>query len=99
MFKAFLTDKFAEQIERLTKKDAALKKRLYDQITEMEKEQQYSQVSLKGVLRGKWKMRVGDYRILYAYCQDCKLHKNQSFNGCSGCGTKGDNALRVFTYR
>ncbi len=59
-------------------------------------EQPHSQIGYLGDLKGKWKMRVNDYRLIYAYCQDCKKYKHQSLNSCYGCGTKGDDALIFF---
>jgi mRNA-degrading endonuclease RelE of RelBE toxin-antitoxin system len=96
VFISFFSDKFREPLKKLTKKDEHLKKRLLDQIMEMEKEPPFSQVSLIGDFTGKWKMRVGDYRLLYAYCQDCKKHKHQSYNNCLDCNTKKDNTLIFF---
>lgn len=96
MFTSFFTDKFREQLKKLTKKDENLKQRLLKQIKEMEISQPYSQESLTGDFLGKWKMRVGNYRLLYVYCIDCKKHKHQSRNDCFNCGEKGDDALIFF---
>jgi mRNA-degrading endonuclease RelE of RelBE toxin-antitoxin system len=96
LFIPFFGDDFKKHLDKLTKKDGTLKNRLLERIGEMSKEQPQSQIGYVGELKGKWKMRVGDYRLIYAYCQDCKKHKHQNHNMCYGCSTKADNALIFF---
>jgi mRNA-degrading endonuclease RelE of RelBE toxin-antitoxin system len=96
LFTPFFGDDFKKHLDKLTKKDGNLKKRLLERINEMSAEKPLSQIGYIGELKGKWKMRVGDYRLIYAYCDDCKKHKHQFLNSCYGCGAKEDNALIFF---
>jgi len=96
LFKAFFVDDFKKHLDKLTKKDAQLKARLHQRIEEMEMEQPHSQIGYVADLKGKWKMRVGDYRLIYAYCTDCQKQNFQRFNNCLECGSKGDDALIFF---
>jgi len=96
LFDVFITEKFEEQFKKLTKKDATLKKRLSEKIAEMKKEKPSSQVGIVADFRGKCKMRMERYRLLYAYCQDCREYKHQAYNKCVGCETKDNNALVFF---
>jgi len=97
LFVQFFTDDFKEQLRKLVKKDKILEKRLLTQIQDMAKERPVNQQSLSGALRGKWKMRVGDYRMLYVYCVDCKKCGHQIYNRCVDCETNnGDDVLRFF---
>lgn len=49
-----------------------------------------------GDLKGKWKMKVGDYRLLYAYCRDCKVKHYEEFNQCFNCKSKNNNSVVYF---
>lgn len=73
-----------------------LKNRLLERIKEMTIEQPHSQIGYIGDLKGKWKMRVGDYRLIYAYCKDCQTNNYQKYNLCLECSIKGDDALIFF---
>jgi mRNA-degrading endonuclease RelE of RelBE toxin-antitoxin system len=87
---------FKKHLDKLTKKDAQLRERLLEKIKEMTIEQPHAQIGLVADLKGKWKMRVGDYRLIYAYCIDCHNQSYQRLNQCLECGSKGDDALIFF---
>ncbi len=96
MFTAFFSDDFQKHLEKLTKRDGALKKRLLQRIQEMTTEKPASQIGYIGDLKGKWKMRVGDYRLIYAYCEDCRKYKHEILNECYRCFEKDDTNLVFF---
>lgn len=96
MFTAFFTDAFKKHLEKLTKKDALLKSRLLEQVNELTTEHPFSQIGYVGDLQGKWKMRVNDYRLIYAYCMDCKKYNYHNLNNCYQCNLKDDNSIIFF---
>jgi addiction module RelE/StbE family toxin len=96
LFTPFFVDGFKKQLDKLTKKDTQLRARLIERINEMSSEQPHSQIALVGDLQGKWKMRVGDYRLIYAYCEDCQTLEYEKLNNCLECDSKGDDALIFF---
>ena len=80
----------------MTKKDGVLKGRLKARIDEMKADKPINDIEYIGDLKGKWKARVGDYRMPYAYCEDCKLEHYERFNECFGCGSKSNNTIVFF---
>lgn len=96
MYDAYFSDDFNEHFKKLTKKDAALRERLKEKIEEMKLEKPRNSIEYIADLKGKWKMRVGDYRMLYAYCEDCKLKRYERLNQCHDCQAKDNNAIVFF---
>jgi mRNA-degrading endonuclease RelE of RelBE toxin-antitoxin system len=96
LYNAFFSDDFADHFRKLTKKDGVLKERLQSKIEEMKIEKPRNPIEYIADLKGKWKMRVGDYRMLYAYCEDCKQKRYERFNQCFDCDTKNDSPIVFF---
>jgi len=96
LFTSVVSDHFKKHFDKLTKKDNMLKKRLTDKIKEMCIAKPEGQTELVGILKGKYRIRVGDYRLIYAYCEDCKKHNYQIYNKCYECSTKSDDTLVLF---
>jgi mRNA-degrading endonuclease RelE of RelBE toxin-antitoxin system len=96
LYIAKFSDDFNEHFKKLTKKDGVLKERLKSKIEEMKAEKPIDAIEYIGDLKGKWKVRVGDYRMPYAYCEDCKLKHYERFNECFGCDSKSSNTVVFF---
>ena len=96
MYDAYFSDDFADHFRKLTKKDGNLKERLQSKIEEMKTEKPRNPLEFVADLKGKWKIRVGDYRILYAYCEDCQQKGYERLNQCLDCGAKSDNSVVFF---
>jgi mRNA-degrading endonuclease RelE of RelBE toxin-antitoxin system len=96
LFTVFFSDDFKKHFEKLTKKDVSLKNRLRECIDEMAVKKPYSQIGYSGDLNGKWKMRVGDYRLIYVYCEDCRRCCHQVFNDCYRCCDRSGDVLIFF---
>jgi mRNA-degrading endonuclease RelE of RelBE toxin-antitoxin system len=47
-------------------------------------------------LRGKRSIRKGDYRIIFAICQECKKLHEDRINNCYGCKRYGTNNVMIF---
>ena len=96
MYDAFFSDDFVDHFKKLTKKDETLKERLQSRIEEMKTEKPRNPIEYVADLKGKWKMRVGDYRMIYAYCEDCKQKRHERLNQCLDCSAKNDNVIVFF---
>jgi mRNA-degrading endonuclease RelE of RelBE toxin-antitoxin system len=95
LYEAHFSDDFNEHFKKLTKKDAALRERLKKRIGEMKIDKPRNLEYLHD-LKGKWKEHIGDYRMPYAYCEDCKQKGYERLNQCLDCGSKNSNSLVFF---
>lgn len=96
MYVPFFSDDFKKHLEKLTKRDIVLKKRVADQIEEMKNDPFRNSIELDYELKGKRRIRVGDYRLIYAVCIDCRKKGYTKFNQCYECESKNDNAIVFF---
>lgn len=96
MFVQFRSELFVKNFNKLTKKDTLLKKRLEALITEMVQSHPSDHCCLVGEYKGKWRTRLGDYRIVYAYCKECRANSFVRHNLCYDCGNRDDDALMLF---
>jgi len=62
----------------------------------MKSEKPRKPIEYVGDLKGKWKMKVGDYRLLFAYCEDCRAKGYERFNQCYECKSKNNDAIIYF---
>jgi hypothetical protein len=49
-----------------------------------------------GRWRGKREERIGDDRIFFAICEQCRKEKHQIYNNCYNCKNKLGNTIRFF---
>jgi mRNA-degrading endonuclease RelE of RelBE toxin-antitoxin system len=96
LYEANLSDDFKENFRKLTKKDGTLRDRLLAKIEEMKAEKPRNPIEYIADLKGKWKARVGDYRMPYAYCQDCRQKGYERLNQCFECKSKTDSSIVFF---
>jgi len=96
LYVAKFSDDFNENFRKLTKKDGTLKERLLSRIEEMKVEKPINALEYVADLKGKWKERVGDYRMPYAYCEDCRKKGYERLNSCVGCESNNDNVIVFF---
>jgi mRNA-degrading endonuclease RelE of RelBE toxin-antitoxin system len=96
LYVPYFTDDFDKHFKKLTKKDNSLRHRILAKIDEMKKELPRNPIEYIGDLKGKWKMRVGDYRLLYAYCKDCRAKGYERLNECLECKSKDDTSIVYF---
>jgi mRNA-degrading endonuclease RelE of RelBE toxin-antitoxin system len=95
LYEAHFSDDFNEHFKKLTKKDAVLKERLRKRIKEM-KIAKPNNLEYLFDLKGKWKERVGDYRMPYAYCEDCRQKGYERLNQCTNCGSINPDSVVFF---
>jgi mRNA-degrading endonuclease RelE of RelBE toxin-antitoxin system len=96
LYEANFSDDFREHFRKLTKKDGGLRERLLTKIEEMKAEKPRNPVEYTADLKGKWKMRVGDYRMPYAFCEDCQQKGYERLNQCYDCKSKNNNTIVFF---
>jgi hypothetical protein len=56
----------------------------------------YASDLLKISLKGKRDYRVGDYRIVFAICEECRRESWVQFNRCADCKKHGRNDFILF---
>lgn len=83
-------------MKKLTKRDNDLKKRILKKVEEMKALPYRKSKEYTADLKGKRKMRVGDYRLVYAVCEDCRAKEYERLNQCFGCEAMKDNSIVYF---
>jgi addiction module RelE/StbE family toxin len=68
----FFSEVFKKHLEKLTKRDIALRNRIINQIEEMKIDPFRNSIELTYELKGKRRVKVGDYRLVYAVCEECR---------------------------
>lgn len=53
-------------------------------------------IELGGDFKGKHRVRVGDYRLIYEPCDDCRKKGYEENNKCFGCDSMPSNAIVYF---
>jgi len=93
IYKDKYTPFFEKQLQKLKKKAPARAKRIEDEIQEILKFP-YQNIDFgKGLWRGKRKNRVGDDRITFVVCKQCRELGHQAFNLCSDCNDTPDETV------
>jgi mRNA-degrading endonuclease RelE of RelBE toxin-antitoxin system len=88
------TEKFEKQLKKL--RDKIRIKRINEKVIEISSAP-YRNIDFGvGYWRGKRKERVGDDRIFFAVCEQCRREGHQSYNNCESCHTKPNNTIRFF---
>jgi mRNA-degrading endonuclease RelE of RelBE toxin-antitoxin system len=96
LYVPFFSDDFNKNFRKLTKKDNNLKNRIMQQVEEMKIDPFRNSIELEYDLKGKRRIRVGDYRLIYAVCDDCRKKGYDRLNQCYECGSKGNDAMVFF---
>jgi len=89
----YQTDRFAKSLSKL---DKPIRTRVIKAIDEEITVEPYRSDPLAYSLKGKREYRVGDYRIIFAICEECRAKRFERFNGCSDCKRHGRNDLILF---
>lgn len=66
------------------------------QIEEMRENPFRNSIELDYELKGKRRIKVGDYRLIYAVCSDCRKKGYEKINQCYDCKLKGEDAMVFF---
>jgi len=96
LYVAYFSDDFKKHLNKLTKRDTLLKKRILEKIEEMKNNPLRNSTELSGDFKGKHRIRVGDYRLIYAPCDDCRKKNYEKFNNCFGCDSRQSNSIVYF---
>lgn len=51
----------------------------------------------KGQWRGKRERRVGDLRIMYSHCEECRQKGHTIYNNCPDCDSTPDDVGTFYT--
>lgn len=87
------TPLFEKQFKKLQKKSPVRAKRIKDTIQEILRSP-YQNIDFgKGLWRGKRKYRVGDDRITFVVCKQCRDLGHEAFNQCNNCDDTPDETV------
>lgn len=96
MYVPFFSEDFKKHLEKLTKRDNILENRITNQIEDMKTDPFRNSIELTHELKGKRRVKVGDYRLVYAVCEECRKKGYENFNGCYDCESKPVNSIIFF---
>jgi mRNA-degrading endonuclease RelE of RelBE toxin-antitoxin system len=93
-YNADFTEKFEKQLKKI--RDKVRLKRINEKVLEI-LDNPYRNIDFgAGYWRGKRKERVGDDRIFFAICEQCRREGHQTYNNCENCNIKPGNTIRFF---
>jgi mRNA-degrading endonuclease RelE of RelBE toxin-antitoxin system len=93
-YRIFQSDEFNREFRKL---DPQVQRLLDNAIREILFNRPYSSKVLKGKLKGKRSLRVGNYRIIFAICEECRKENYVQLIGCKDCKKHGRNDVIMFT--
>ena len=67
-----------------------------NKVEEMRNDPIRNSIELNYDLKGKRRVRIGDYRLIYAVCLDCRQKGYTKFNQCYDCKSHNDNSIVYF---
>jgi len=79
---------YTKTFEKALKKEVPKNhlQRIKDGIQKLVEDPYHNTEFAKGRWRGKRKLRVGDYRIVFVICEECQKEGHNTFNQCDGLG-------------
>jgi mRNA-degrading endonuclease RelE of RelBE toxin-antitoxin system len=94
-YKCNKTDEFEKAFRKL---DTPVQKTIQKTIEEVLFRQPYASKKLiSAEHKGKRSLRKGDYRILFAVCEECVKLREVDINRCKSCQSHGTNDVMIFT--
>lgn len=96
LYVSYFSDDFKKHLKKLTKRDSNLKQRILKKVEEMQNDPFRNSKEYIADLKGKRKMRVGDYRLIYAVCKDCRAKEYEKINNCHKCESKKEDSIVYF---
>lgn len=95
---AYFSDDFRKHLNKLTKRNRALKERILSKIEEMMNNPFRNSQELVGKFKGKRRVHVGraGYRLIYSICEECREKHYESFNSCLDCKDRSNRTVVFF---
>lgn len=87
------TDVFFENYSNL---DPKIRERIENEMREIIANPFGNSFTLTGNLKGKRKKRIGDIRITFAYCKECRENGHECFNMCVDCDKLNNEIIKFF---
>jgi mRNA-degrading endonuclease RelE of RelBE toxin-antitoxin system len=91
-YRPYATERFNKSISQL---DRSVQERVDKAVREIASNP-YASELLKIALKGKRNYRIGDYRVIFAVCEECRRENWVELNGCSDCKKHGRNDFILF---
>lgn len=93
VYEIYLTSKFGKSIKKM---DAHTKQRIEKSINDLSNDPYRKSEYLRGKLKGRRKHRMGDLRIVFAICEECRELGHHTINNCIDCDDLPKNGLKIF---
>lgn len=93
-YQCYKTDEFTRAFRKL---DPHIQRMINKAIQEILFCYPYESKPLKYELEGKRSLRIKDYRIVFAICEECRKLNQTQLNGCKDCKKHGTNDIIMFT--
>lgn len=96
-YACYFTESFQKQLKKLTKKDKKLRNRIEDKIIDLSTHPKHNTDVLLGhPALGKRKIRIGQYRMVFKICIECRENGYDTEENCIDCTKRDDNSLVFF---
>ena len=96
MYEARFTKQFEKIINSTKKKDITRVRAVKAGVDKILEHPELNDGPLKGPLAGKRKLRVGDFRIVFAMCAECRETGHIHMNDCEFCCEASDRTIVFF---
>ena len=81
--------------KKIKKMDKKARKRIENAILDLRENPYHNTEFLKGQWKGKRKLRVGDYRVVFIICEECQRLNHKTYNRCKDCGSIPPNTIII----
>ena len=72
-----------------------IQKEISDKLVELSHNPKHNTPFLKGLLKGKRKLRRGKIRLEFAICEECRRLEHEKYNKCADCEQMRDNTIKM----
>ncbi|KPV62342.1 MAG: hypothetical protein AOA66_1374 [Candidatus Bathyarchaeota archaeon BA2] len=94
MYAVRIKTHFKRSLEKLTKRDEALKNRIESKVRDLSRAPYSESKTLTAGLKGKRSTYVGrEYRIICSICEECRQMGYKRFNRCPDCEEIPDKSI------
>ena len=84
-FRIHQSEAFYRMATKKTRRNHILKQQLEKTINQLHSDPYRNSKKMAGNFRGKRRIHVGKFRILYSICEECIKLEEYQFNKCHGC--------------
>lgn len=92
------TEAFHQKMARFKRRNGEEAERIDKRILDLRIDPYHNTIVLHDPAKPFRRVRVGDRRLFYQYCKDCRLRGVEEKTGCDDCEDTDDETIKLFDF-